>query len=211
MGKEQRRLDILNAARKVFATKGYHEAKVGDIAAAAKVAKGTLYLYFPDKRSVFVELMDTLFIRVSAAILRVDTHADVEAQIKHNLRAILSVLVDDPDTMRILFAHASALDPAFSAKTESFYAGLKQLLVESLEEGQALDIVAEGDTRLYASFTIGALKETLVEAATRPQGRRSREQIVDGMFDLLQRGYLRVGNKPKKRSKSERKSTKTAS
>ena len=101
MGKEQRRLDILNAARKVFATKGYHEAKVGDIAAAAKVAKGTLYLYFPDKRSVFVELMDTLFIRVSAAILRVDTQADVVAQIKHNLRAILSVLVDDPDTMRI--------------------------------------------------------------------------------------------------------------
>jgi AcrR family transcriptional regulator len=192
MGKEQRHQEILDAARRVFADKGYHEAKVGDIAAAAKVAKGTVYLYFPDKRSIFVELIDTLVVRLSAAILRVDTDADVGAQIKHNIRAILSVLVDDRDTMRILFAHASGLDPAFSAKIESFYNGLKEMLSEALLDGQQLGIVAAGDTRLYASFTLGALKELLVEAAQRPDGQRSREQIVDAMFHLLQGGYLRI-------------------
>lgn len=192
MGKEKRREELLAAARRVFAERGFHEAKVGEIAAQANVAKGTIYLYFPDKRSIFVELIDNLFVRLSAAILRVDTEGDVIAQVKHNIRAVLGVFIDDPDTMRMLFAHASAVDPAFSQKIESFYDGLKRMLAESLEEGQELGIVASGDARLYATFTLGALKEILVEASTHPD-RRSREQIVEAVFQLLQAGYLRVG------------------
>lgn len=192
VSKAERREELLAAARSVFAERGYHEAKVGEIAAAAKVAKGTVYLYFPDKRSIFVELIDTLFVRLSAAILRVDADGDVTSQIKHNIRAILSVLVDDPHTMKMLFAHATAVDPAFSAKIESFYDGLKQLLTESLEEGQQLGIVAEGDARLFATFTLGALKEILWEGTQRPGARRSREEIVSALYELLERGYLRV-------------------
>jgi AcrR family transcriptional regulator len=192
VSKARRREELLEAARKVFAERGYHEAKVGEIAAAANVAKGTVYLYFPDKRSIFVELIDDLFGRLSAAILRVDPAADVTDQIKHNIRAILSVLVDDPDTMKMLFAHASAVDPAFSAKIESFYEGLKQLLTESLEDGQQLGIVAEGDAPLYATFTLGALKEILWETTLRAEARRTREEIVDALYELLERGYLRV-------------------
>jgi AcrR family transcriptional regulator len=191
MSKEKRREELLAAARRVFAERGFHEAKVGDIAAAANVAKGTVYLYFPDKRSIFVELIDNLFVRLSAAILRVDTAADVVAQIKHNIRAVLGVFIDDPDTMRMLFAHASAVDPAFSQQIEVFFDGLKRLLAESLEEGQELGIVAAGDARLYASFTLGALKEILLESSTHRE-RRSREQIVDAVFSLLEAGYLRV-------------------
>lgn len=190
--KERRRHELLDAARKVFADKGYHDTKVIDIARAAHVAKGTVYLYFPDKRSLFVELIDTLFTRFSAAILRVDIAGDVRAQIKHNIRAILSVLVDDPSTLRMLFSHASGLDPAFTVKIDSFYEGLKTLLGESLTLGQELGIVAPGDTWLYASFTIGAVKEILMEAAIRETSRKSREEIVDVLFELLQGGYLRV-------------------
>src|SRR6185312_10896655 len=81
--KAERRQALLKAARDVFATKGYHDAKVDDIVALAEVAKGTFYLYFPDKRSIFSELVDTLFHRLGAAILQVDPAGDVDAQVKH--------------------------------------------------------------------------------------------------------------------------------
>src|SRR4029078_5505508 len=96
MGKGQRRMVLLRAARDVFATKGYHDAKVDDIVAIAKVAKGTFYLYFPVTRSIFSALLARLFQRLGAAILRVDTQREVEAQVKHNIRAIVAVLLDDP-------------------------------------------------------------------------------------------------------------------
>jgi AcrR family transcriptional regulator len=193
MQKPERRLELLRAARQLFATRGYHEAKVDDIVAAAKVAKGTFYLYFRDKRSVFVELVDTLFTRLGAAILRVDVQADVASQIRHNIRAILAVLLDDPETTQILMSHAAGLDPAFSAKIDAFYAGAKNLLRESLREGQRLGIVSPGDPTLYATFTIGALKEVLLEMTSQPNARgRSREKVVLELFALLEAGYLRI-------------------
>lgn len=194
MGKVERRQELLLAARDVFAAKGYHDAKVDDIVSQAKVAKGTFYLYFRDKRSVFAELVDGLFGRLAGAVLRVDTEGDVEAQVEHNIRAIVGVLLEDPALSRLLLSYAGGLDPAFVTKVRSFYDGARTLLRESLAEGQRLGIVAPGDAGLYATFTLGAMKETLLEASLGDSGM-TREGIVRAFFDLLRGGYLRVGSR----------------
>jgi AcrR family transcriptional regulator len=191
MDRSERRQALLHAARDVFATKGYHATKVDDIVAKAKVAKGTFYLYFHDKRSVFAELIDLVFLRLGAAILKVDPVADVGAQVKHNIRAIVAVLLEDPALTRILISYAPGTDPAFVAKMRSFYDGTKTMLAESLDEGQRLGIVAPGDARLYATFTVGALKELLFENLDRGT-ELGREAIVAAMFTFLEAGYLRT-------------------
>lgn len=199
MGKAERRQDLLRAARDVFASKGFHDAKIDDIVAAASVAKGTFYLYFTDKRSVFSELVDGLFARIGTAILHVDLGGDIEAQVKHNIRAIVAVLLDEPKLTRILLSYAPGLDPEFGAKIQSFYAGVKTLLQESLIEGQELGIVAPGDAGLYATFTLGAMKEILFENVT-GAATRQREQIVGDLFLLLEGGYLRIDDRKPARS-----------
>jgi len=51
--KQRRRNDIIDAAEKVFFTqKGYEHATMDDIARAAELSKGTLYLYFKDKEEL---------------------------------------------------------------------------------------------------------------------------------------------------------------
>src|SRR5215510_2430765 len=50
---EFRTAGILEAARKIFALKGFNNATVDDIAAAAGVAKGTVYLYYQSKRDIY--------------------------------------------------------------------------------------------------------------------------------------------------------------
>jgi AcrR family transcriptional regulator len=49
---------ILKAAENVFFTNGFFPARMEDIAKEAGVAKGTLYLYFKDKTSIYVHLMN---------------------------------------------------------------------------------------------------------------------------------------------------------
>lgn len=191
MDKTARRQELLRAAREVFATRGYHDAKVDDIVAAAKVAKGTFYLYFKDKRSIFSELVDGFFTRIGGAILRVDAEADVEAQVKHNIRAIVAVLLDDPLLTQILLSYATGLDAAFVTKIQGFYDGAKTMLRAALRDGQRIGIVSDGDTALYATFTIGALKEIILEQAS-GQRVRPREEIVSAIFGILQAGYLRI-------------------
>lgn len=190
--KTERKRVLLAAARDVFAREGYHDAKIDDIARVANVAKGTYYLYFKDKRAVMEELVDGLFLRLGGAILRVDPGKNVRAQVEHNVRAIVAVLLDDPAMTRLLLSYAAGLDPAFARKVSSFYDGVRTMLRVALEDGQALGIVAEGDAELYAAFTIGAMKESLYDFVI---GARSgsRELVVDELFRFLARGYLRVG------------------
>lgn len=49
---EERRQDILDAARRVFVEKGYDNATMNDIAAAADVSAGSIYRYFENKRDL---------------------------------------------------------------------------------------------------------------------------------------------------------------
>jgi len=55
--KERRKEEILDAAHRVFVEKGLTTATVDDIAAAAELSKGTLYLYFDSKEDIYIALM----------------------------------------------------------------------------------------------------------------------------------------------------------
>lgn len=65
---------ILDAAVKVFAKKGFEQTSVDDIAAAAKVAKGTLYYHFDSKDAILVNLVERGI-------------EDFTSNLKHNLAA----------------------------------------------------------------------------------------------------------------------------
>src|SRR5207245_966193 len=74
---------ILEAARKIFAKKGYEAATVDDVAEAAGVAKGTLYLYFRSKREIYLTALrhDVLALNRETAS-RVQAAPAVEAQVR---------------------------------------------------------------------------------------------------------------------------------
>ncbi len=54
--REERKQTILGSAARLFRERPYDEVRVEEIAAAAEVAKGTVYLYFPDKDAIVTEL-----------------------------------------------------------------------------------------------------------------------------------------------------------
>ena len=53
-----RRKEILEAAQKVFAKEGFHQATIDEIAQEAELAKGTIYLYFKNKKELFYSLVE---------------------------------------------------------------------------------------------------------------------------------------------------------
>ncbi|HZN94476.1 MAG TPA: TetR/AcrR family transcriptional regulator [Myxococcales bacterium] len=62
------RQKLLEAAEAVFGERGYEHASVAEITQRAGVAQGTFYVYFPDKLTVFVKLVDDLGDRLRAEI-----------------------------------------------------------------------------------------------------------------------------------------------
>jgi AcrR family transcriptional regulator len=193
--KLERRQQILAAARDVFARRGYHQTTIDDIVAVAGVARGTYYLYFEDKRAVFSDLIDRFAQRLSMTIVRIVTNdptRSVEEQARENIRAILGVCLAERAMTKILFTDAAGIDPAFDRKLQNFYDTSVQLLTESLKEGQALGIVREGEPRVLAYLTIGALKELLYQAVTLGLSEESAHVLTQQMYTFLSEGYLRV-------------------
>ena len=64
----ERRDAILAAALEEFAVNGFAGTRLDDIAKRAKIAKGTIYLYFADKETLFQELLRAMFAPIVAAL-----------------------------------------------------------------------------------------------------------------------------------------------
>ena len=57
MAKEERRIQIVKAASRVFYLKGFEGTKIEDVAKEAGIGKGTVYEYFESKRQLFEEMV----------------------------------------------------------------------------------------------------------------------------------------------------------
>jgi AcrR family transcriptional regulator len=196
--KTERRQQILAAARDLFAKRGYHQTTIDDIVAQAGVARGTFYLYFEDKRAVFADLIDRFSARITVAIMRIvtdDPTRPVAEQARENIRAIIGVCLAERSMTKILFTDALGIDSAFDRKLHTFYDEVVQLLTDSLRDGQALGIVADGEPRVLAYMTIGALKELLYQAVTLGFAEESATVLTEQMYEFLRSGYLRVEDK----------------
>ncbi len=83
----QRRQAILNAALAEFAANGFAATRLDDVARRADVAKGTIYLYFRDKESLFKELVRTMLSPLTGAI-------EAAAMRELPIRALIELILD---------------------------------------------------------------------------------------------------------------------
>ena len=100
---EDKRRQLLDAAVRVFARKGFHASRVGDIAEEAGVAHGLLYHYFKSKdqvlEAVFHENWSVLLARIESVEETEEPAAD---QIRHIAAIVLRTWLHRPDVVRVV-------------------------------------------------------------------------------------------------------------
>jgi AcrR family transcriptional regulator len=87
---EFRRSEILAAATKVFAGKGFEATRMEDVAKAARLAKGTLYLYFPSKDAIYEAAVRQALSTLAALT---DEHVRNQSGLSAKLAAFISVRI----------------------------------------------------------------------------------------------------------------------
>ncbi|MGI6567428.1 MAG: TetR/AcrR family transcriptional regulator [Limnochordia bacterium] len=85
---QDKRRDILDAAEQVFTASGFTAAKMDEIAEAAGVAKGTLYLYFDSKQDLFVSLLEE---RISEYVTAVTNKLEEVSSIQSFVQTLAKV------------------------------------------------------------------------------------------------------------------------
>src|ERR1051325_9419638 len=152
---------IMRAATKTFARSGYFNSKVADIARAAGVADGTVYLYFKSKE----EILRSIFERNTSEAVRAGREElakieDPREKLRRIARHHLERLGADRDlavVFQVALRGTTKLIEEFSAAGLAEYLGL---IREVFAEGQAAGVFRKGlNAKLVAKVLFGALDE----------------------------------------------------
>jgi AcrR family transcriptional regulator len=157
----ERRRQILQAAVRVFARKGYHGCRVSDIAADAGVAYGLVYHYYGSKEAlleaIFKETWGAMLATVSS-VEELDATASV--QVRKVTEIVLRTWKRDPDLVRVLVREVTrgAHVQLETKEIELAMAALQRIVEHGQREGEFGGAI---DGRLAAAIWYGALEEIL--------------------------------------------------
>ena len=189
VSREDRRRQILDAAVRVFASKGFTQCRVSDIAEEAGVAYGLVYHYFGSKD----EVLDTLFLERWKVLL--ELIADVDRQdipARDKLYAIASFIVDsyrhDPDLMKVIIVEVTRAANSFGqthlAVIREAYAGIATIV----EKAQADGAFTREVTPEFAALAFyGVIEQVLTGWIfdLLPSGEQQFEQAKDFVVETI--------------------------
>ena len=156
----QTRGRLLNAAKKVFSERGYHNAQISHIIDEAGVARGTFYLYFKSKEEIFKELLEEVVAELKERIKVIDLSQDPKEQVIENIASVIEFALEERELARIVLLRNS--DPELFSLINEFFEEVIQIIRGSLDKGVALGLLRECDTELLARAVVGAIKEVIV-------------------------------------------------
>jgi AcrR family transcriptional regulator len=161
IAQEERRREILDAAVRVFARKGYHTCRVGDIAEEAGVSHGLLYHYFDSKEAI----LETVFRETWSDLLSaLRTVEESEATAAEKLRQVAAILLRswrrDPDLVRVLVREVARSPqlPGRVAEIGQAFRAIERIVAHGQEEGE---LRADVDPQLASWILYGAIEEIL--------------------------------------------------
>lgn len=192
MKAKKRRSQVLSCAAELFAERGYHQTTVDHIVKRAAIARGTFYLYFKDKRSIFEELLDTFLAALRERIIRIDPSLGRERCLllmRQNIRGVIEVCLQHRALSKILLSEAVGLDSDFAAKLLEFDGEATTLLQSSLFLGQQMGVVRSCQVPVVAIFIYGALKELMYQVVMN-RIEVGVEEAVEQMLSLYLEGLF---------------------
>lgn len=193
MEREARREQVLRHAKRIFARKGYHRTNIADIIARARIARGTFYLYFENKRDLFEELLAQVLDELRRRIQRLRIgpgEPDPVEQLRANLRRVLGLVLAERELTDILLNHATGFDRDLDSRVADFYEKVIDQIQRSLDLGLEMNLVRPCDTRVAACCILGGIKEVVLQAS------RSRRRDIAGLAEEILNFGLRGVARP---------------
>lgn len=185
--KSQRRDEIMAAAKKVFARKGYHATTIADIATEAGMAYGSIYWYFDSKDELFHALMaveeQALRAHVGAA-LEARSASGTGAPFRTAVQATFEFFEADKATVKLLFRDAYALGDRF----EKHLGGIYERFIDDIEKfivvAQQRDQVVIVPPRMVA-YTLAALIGQLAHRRLSTDDGVTAAEVADFVVSLV--------------------------
>lgn len=181
--KSNRRLQLLTAAERLFAERGFQAVRLEDIGAAAGVSGPAIYRHFPNKESLLVELLVGISTRLLAGARDVRSQSCDAAKALDGLVDFhLDFALGEPDLIRIQDRDLAHLPTAAQRQVRRAQRQYVEVWVGVLRE--LYSELAEAEARLMAHAVFGLLNSTphsLKPANTRTSNASRSRAVMRAM------------------------------
>lgn len=186
---------ILESAEKLFIEKGYYSAKIEDIARNAGIAKGTVYIYFKDKESIYISLLEKKLAELTSFIENV-INEEISSSEKlekiyfslseymdkaHRLQAIVSV-----ENIKTLMHIMTKIKNRVIPKVKRIINSISKIIEEGIKEEVFKDIDPLLGALLFMNHLRLAILLPLVEElyslGFRPDKSSANKKIMEAFF-----------------------------
>jgi TetR/AcrR family fatty acid metabolism transcriptional regulator len=160
-GSGGKRESILRAATRVFARNGYFNSKVADIARAADVADGTVYLYFKSKEEILHSIFDqNMADAIASGRKLIKTLSDPREKLRRIARLHLERLGADRDLAVVFQVELRGSTKFMEEFSAAGFAEYLDLLSRIFEEGQRSHVFRKDlNAKVVSKILFGALDE----------------------------------------------------
>ena len=184
---EEKRRVILDAAVRVFARKGFHTSRVGDIAEEAGVAHGLLYHYFASKDEVLEAIVHERWGELVAELTAIEHSGE---SLREQLRQVIARMLEGwqrhPDVVTVLvreFARSPEIQPRIGELVKPIET-IQRIIARGQEAGEFRGDV---DARLAGIVLYGGLEEMLSgwvlgQLPAGPEIIAAAERTIDVLF-----------------------------
>jgi AcrR family transcriptional regulator len=185
--------EILESARKVFARKGFADATVDEIAEGAGVAKGTVYLYFPSKRDIYIEALKKGVAEMNELTRE---HVEQASGSQAKLRAFIATRVHYAEQHRDFFKiyqneFASCIHPVIADRDLRDLSRRQANVLDTiLQAGQEEGVVRDLNGS-PVGFLLYEMTRALIVQRMLGWSRNSMEQDIEALCRLVWKGVAR--------------------
>jgi len=187
--RQDKRARILEAAVRVFADRGFFNATVAEIARAAGVADGTIYLYFKGKDDLLLQLFEEKMAELLAsAQAALAEETDAPARLKRFILHHFLAVEKNPELAAVLIVElrqsAQALRPAEKARLTAYL----DVIAEVVRAGQDRGEIAQGISPSVVKRAIFGALDELALGWLRSGRRASLKKTAAEVAEWLVRG-----------------------
>lgn len=186
MPRQQRRAQVLDAAREVFVALGYHAAGMDDIAEQAGVSKPVLYQHFPSKLDLYLDLLDAGIEQMLAqSDAAVRSTADNKQRVKATMQAYFAFVDDSRGAFRLVFESDLTNEPAVRDRVDRANLEMARKIAAVIAEDTGL---SEAQALLLGSGLQGMAQVAARQWLQQEAGRLPREEAAELIAALAWRG-----------------------
>jgi TetR/AcrR family fatty acid metabolism transcriptional regulator len=198
--KKEKEAAIFEAALKTIKQKGFHKARMSDIASEAGISYGLVYHYYKNKEDLFDAIIDRWWeglFQIMDNLKRKDCPAD------DKLRQIISYFLDtyqrNPELVNVFVTEISRSTANLTQERLERFKSFMSLTEAVIKEGQKKGVLRDDLRARYLTYIfLGALEtfvSTMVLADERVKGDAQKERIAGSILEVFLNGAGRRGDR----------------